>query len=343
MVGPMSLTGFAWYQGESNTKDQHSVKKYSIQFPSMIRDWFQGFHLIPHSHPSIDENENNEDDGNGDSDSYHSFFGFVQLSTWCYHNGHPEALPLMREAQLSALTTSTPYRKIGYATNADHGAGCDIHPPSKQYCGERLGRSALALQYGHTIHWKSPSYLQATQQQHQQLVSSPTTRMTEVTVTIELQDVSSSKGLYILQRPYNAFDGAFDCSQHALGTCGVPQLLLNDGNGWRNATIELSSETHKSNQVTFRTSVLGYLNEDDEGELDDPPIPPLVGEEDSIIQIRTNSNSSSGSTDTTHRPIVVDVSSISVSATSYGWGGVPMMTLYDAGTKLPVLPWNKTI
>jgi hypothetical protein len=30
-------------------------------------------------------------------------------------------------------------------------------------------------------------------------------------------------------------------------------------------------------------------------------------------------------------------------ATSYGWGSVPMMTLYDAGSALPVLPWKERI
>ena len=30
-------------------------------------------------------------------------------------------------------------------------------------------------------------------------------------------------------------------------------------------------------------------------------------------------------------------------ATRYGWGAVPMMTLYDADTNLPVLPWNEEL
>ena len=42
---------------------------------------------------------------------------------------------------------SMAFLKVGYATNADHGAGCNIHPPPKQYCATRLANSALALQY----------------------------------------------------------------------------------------------------------------------------------------------------------------------------------------------------
>jgi hypothetical protein len=74
-------------------------------------------------------------------------------------------------------------QKVGYGTNADHGAGCNIHPPPKQarsydllaelrrhigmarghaysftshrwpypsvqFCAHRLAESALALEYG---------------------------------------------------------------------------------------------------------------------------------------------------------------------------------------------------
>ena len=33
----------------------------------------------------------------------------------------------------------------------------------------------------------------------------------------------------------------------------------------------------------------------------------------------------------------------SVTASSYGWGGVPMMAAYDGGTDLPVLSWNRSL
>merc|ERR1719401_2343211 len=81
-----------------------------------------------------------------------AYFGFIQLSTWC---GDSELIAEMRTiGQMSALVLP----KIGYATNADHGAGCNIHPHPKQYCAQRLVKSALALQYGQAIAWKSPSF-----------------------------------------------------------------------------------------------------------------------------------------------------------------------------------------
>ena len=60
-----------------------------------------------------------------------SYFGFIQLSTWCQDS---ELIAEMRTiGQMSALKLP----KVGYATNADHGAGCYIRPPSKQYCAQR--------------------------------------------------------------------------------------------------------------------------------------------------------------------------------------------------------------
>ena len=54
-----------------------------------------------------------------------AYFGFIQLSTWC-----ATLIPEMRATQMQAFEK---LENIGYATNADHGAGCNIHPPPKQY------------------------------------------------------------------------------------------------------------------------------------------------------------------------------------------------------------------
>merc|ERR1719440_2161381 len=83
-----------------------------------------------------------------------AYFGFVQLSTWC---ASPEGIAGIRDAQMAAVALP----KVGYATNADHGAGCNIHPPAKKFSGVRLGNSALALAYGKGIAWKSPTYASA--------------------------------------------------------------------------------------------------------------------------------------------------------------------------------------
>ena len=154
-VGPMALTGFIWYQGEANTKDQASADAYAQNFPALIEQWRSDFATSTTTttvNGDDDDNNNNESNRNNSSPLY---FGFVQLSTWCPE--HPVAVAELREAQMAALSPSS--RKIGYATNADHGAGCNVHPPDKQYCGARLGDSALALQYGQDdVAWKSPSY-----------------------------------------------------------------------------------------------------------------------------------------------------------------------------------------
>jgi hypothetical protein len=59
-----------------------------------------------------------------------AYFGFVQLSTWC---GDVSGIPAMRgqinsgsnaQGQMAALELPN----VGYATNADHGMGCGIHP-----------------------------------------------------------------------------------------------------------------------------------------------------------------------------------------------------------------------
>ena len=83
------------------------------------------------------------------------YFGFVQLSTWCATPA--DSLAQMREAQMAALALPN----VGWATNADHGDGCYIHPHNKRPCGTRLGNSALAIVYNKSLAWKSPTYSSA--------------------------------------------------------------------------------------------------------------------------------------------------------------------------------------
>ena len=52
-------------------------------------------------------------------------------------------LALLRDAQLAALVLPN----VGYATNADHGMGCNIHPAAKQHVATRLANAALAQNY----------------------------------------------------------------------------------------------------------------------------------------------------------------------------------------------------
>jgi len=234
-VGPMALTGFTWYQGEANTGSQASADAYACLFPAMIKQWRAAF-----KHPE-------------------AYFGFVQLSTWC---GRPVAIAAMREAQMAALALP----KVGYATNADHGAGCNIHPPPKQFCGERLGDSARALQYGQKVAWRSPTYAGATRQGE------------GAAVRVEFADVV---GDLELRAPANAIRG-LNCTKLG-GMCAWASVEM-DG-AWVNATLSTQGKT---------------------------------------LVLETPGHSAAPT------------------ATQYGFGSIPMMTVYDSATGLPVLPWSKT-
>ena len=83
--------------------------------------------------------------------------------------------------------------RVGYATNADHGAGCNVHPPAKQYCSKRLADSTLALHYGRKIPWRSPSFAS----------SAASVTSTSISVAVSLKDVSTA-GLTNDVTPYNS-------------------------------------------------------------------------------------------------------------------------------------------
>ncbi|KAL3892624.1 MAG: hypothetical protein SGPRY_014949 [Prymnesium sp.] len=270
-LGPMALLGFTWYQGEANVDERRGVEgaaMYSCTFPGMIQQWRKAF-----ARPD-------------------AYFGFVQLSTWC-GNGeliaestHPLASPpfptsdidaclaVRTRGQMAALALP----RVGYATNADHGAGCNIHPPPKQYCAKRLANSALALAYGRDILWKSPSF-------GNQLASA-----FPPSVHVRLRDVSP-RGLRDDYYPFNYLGGAFNCTLR-VGKCAWAELLFKNG-VWVNATLSVSADG------------MGLT-------VTAPPIAAGWGE---------------------GAPV----------ASRYGWGAVPMMSVYDRQTGLPVLPWYENV
>lgn len=199
-VGPMAVSGFTWYQGEANTRNATSAQDYACLFPAMISAWRKAF-----SNPT-------------------AYFGFVQLSTWC---GNSDGIAEMCDAQMAALA----FPNVGYATNADHGAGCRIHPPTKQFCGERLGNSALALHYGQKIAWRSPSFSSST----------ASVIATSVTVIVHLKDVSSA-GLQTDIMPANYVPGV-NCTklnQKTPNTCAWALIYLAQGESL-NATVSVAT------------------------------------------------------------------------------------------------------
>ena len=190
-VGPMTLKGFTWYQGESNTH-AGQVEACACRFPAMITAWREAF-----KNPA-------------------AYFGFVQLSTWC-----GSLIPEMRQTQLEAFVK---LKNVGFAVNADHGAGCNIHPPPKQCCGYRLGNSALAIAYGKSIPWQSPGFVSQT------FSASP------ASATIKL-DQTSTAGVDNTTKPFN--EGTVNCSLPLAG-CAWASLKLADGT-WVNATTSVTA------------------------------------------------------------------------------------------------------
>eukprot|EP01052_Picozoa_sp_SAG31_P020137 SAG31_NODE_1501_length_8085_cov_3.043201_1_plen_944_part_10 len=200
--------------GEANTHDAASAEQYSCLFPAMLQAWRSAFSL---------------------PDAY---FGFVQLSTFCPQ--YPESLPLMRNAQLAAAAL----RRVGWATNADHGAGCNVHQPWKQYVGKRLGDSALAIQYGQKLLWRSPSYKSAAIEitRHGQIGDDVDSRWAELTITISFNDVHSA-GLETTF-PRNYVNGLNCTLQNANipGTCAWAAVQLSSGE-WINTTVASQGQT----------------------------------------------------------------------------------------------------
>jgi len=274
--GPMAISGVTWYQGEADTASSASADQYSCTFPKMISAWRDALHAP------------------------NAYFGFVQLSTWCAQP--PQSLPQMRQAQMSALELPN----VGYATNVDHGNGCNIHPGPKQYIGARLALSALSLNYGRSVSWKSPTYSSA-QQLNQQSGSNT------VSLLVRLKDVSALGLETVYPFNYvqpsggdNAPPSVVDCTatypvsptvNGSMATQCAWGSLSVEGSGWLNATTTVQPGGQ------------------------------------SILLTATLPNQAT----LPHNAVA------RVAGSAYGWGPIPMLSVYDKSTKLPVLPWNESV
>lgn len=253
-VGPMAVSGFTWYQGESDLGGDPNApwpnKNYSCTQTAMISQWREDFQVPD------------------------AFYAIVQLSTW-YPN--PQLLAQLRDQQ---LYSGTVLKNFAYGTNADYGAGGNIHPPYKQHVGQRLANAAMAIVYGEDLNWRSPTYNKAT--------------AAAGVVTVELVDVLTA-GLTL--KPAANAKTSGDCATlnaKTPGTCAGAAIQF-DGKAWVEATVALTAD----NMGMTLTA----------------PVP-------------------AGAT--------------AVTATSYGWGDIPMLTVYRADMEgedgqLPVLPWNRTL
>ena len=268
-------------------------------FPALIRSWRQLF------------NQTN------------AFFGFIQLSTWCFGGTADSpydinAIPYMRDAQMVAA--ALPH--VGWATNADQGDGCNIHPPAKQACAERLAESALTVHYGKAQAWRSPTYESAVA-----ILSS-----TSVTVTVKLKDVSAA-GLRVDESrphshpfdPANGYDSLWslcagedtnvNCtSANQNCMCGMAAILLGNATSW--SKVECCTSGGKTGcpqdpHCNLWVNATVSASADGQHLVLKAMLPPAA---------RTNAE-------------------LGVAATQYGFAPIPIMTVFDKGTELPVLGW----
>eukprot|EP00440_Ansanella_granifera_P053408 gb/GFBE01057896.1/.p1 GENE.gb/GFBE01057896.1/~~gb/GFBE01057896.1/.p1 ORF type:complete len:540 (+),score=109.79 gb/GFBE01057896.1/:1-1620(+) len=206
-VGPMAVTGFTWYQGESDLGGNPALpdqnNNYTCTQTAMIELWREKFQAPE------------------------SFFAVVLLSTWFPGASGNLLLPQLRDQQVAS---SASLSNFAYASNEDYGAGGNIHPPYKQHPGARLANAALAIVYHRAINWRSPSYASAKVSGSGKL-------------TVRLNDVTAA-GL-ALKDPFNA-KTAGDCAElnaKTPRTCAWAELQFNDSaKSWVNASVGLGDD-----------------------------------------------------------------------------------------------------
>ncbi len=129
---PYPMTGYIWYQGESNAFNEGDPTAYADQFKSMISSWRELF---------------------GAPDAA---FLWVQLANFRQAHDEPtESLwAVLRESQSAALELD----KAGEAVIIDIGEANDIHPRNKQDVGLRLSLAARYFTYGEELEYSGPVY-----------------------------------------------------------------------------------------------------------------------------------------------------------------------------------------
>lgn len=126
------VTGFIWYQGESNANDPENATAYAGQFQSMILRWRELW------------------------DNAAAPFLFVSLASFRAAQEEPgeSNWAIIRESQAAALELP----KVGQAITLDVGEADDIHPRNKQDVGYRLALWARNLVYGDELVYSGPIY-----------------------------------------------------------------------------------------------------------------------------------------------------------------------------------------
>ncbi len=128
---PLTLRGFLWYQGETNS-GVGRAPYYESLFSSLIGDWRMHF-----------------------SQGNLPFF-FVQISSF---NSPREDWGRVRDAQRRTLAVAN----TAMAVTLDVGEADNVHPPDKQTVAHRLALAARHMVYGESdLPYESPLFRQAT-------------------------------------------------------------------------------------------------------------------------------------------------------------------------------------
>ena len=135
MIHPMlqfPITGFIWYQGESNAFATEDARQYKAQFQTLIARWRERW----------------DNDG--------APFLFVSLANFRAAAEEPgdSDWALLRESQSAALAL----QRVGQAITIDIGEANDIHPRNKQDVGRRLALAARHFAYGEDLVYSGPTY-----------------------------------------------------------------------------------------------------------------------------------------------------------------------------------------
>ena len=136
MIHPLlsfPVTGFLWYQGESNAGNEEDASAYAERFQSLITSWRAAW-------------------GNPTAP-----FLFVSLANFLAAVPEPgeSDWAILRESQSAALALP----RVGQAITIDIGDADDIHPRNKQDVGRRLALAARYWTYGEEdLVYSGPTY-----------------------------------------------------------------------------------------------------------------------------------------------------------------------------------------
>jgi len=131
---PMTIKGFLWYQGETNSAPERAPF-YASLFGGLIEDWRS--HFRQGSLP----------------------FLYVQISSF---TSPGENWGLVRDQQRRVLDITN----TAMAVTLDVGTPDNVHPPDKQTVGARLALAARDMVYGEKVQYEGPLFREATTEQN---------------------------------------------------------------------------------------------------------------------------------------------------------------------------------